>query len=264
MFNKINLSKLGIKTFKRGKFIYLKGSHHRVREKIPLDGKLALFLGLLFGDGWVVDRENANKHYDWTLGIVEDDKFLIKHLTVLIKDIFNIDPVIFYRKRITKYYEIRINNKIIYEFITKNFDFSTSFKKDKLHIPKQILEDNYLSRMFLQGLFSTDGALVFSADYPRISLSSASHDFIVEVNTLLKKLGFDPHINKYNRKNGNLLYNVRLNGMLQANLFYDKINFVGEKTSRLKNLILYNKMQPLRLAGQGPRALDPCTSVRIR
>ncbi|MDE1761834.1 MAG: hypothetical protein KGH78_01420, partial [Candidatus Micrarchaeota archaeon] len=64
----IDFSDLGIKVLKEGERLYIKGSHHRIKHPI-LDGKLALFLGILWGDGCIYNRVNCTKFGDWRIVI---------------------------------------------------------------------------------------------------------------------------------------------------------------------------------------------------
>lgn len=244
----------GFRVYEQKGFYHIKGSHHRV--KIPrLDKKFALFLGLLWGDGCITNMQYAKKMGDWRVVIVEDDQVLKQEIINLISQIFGIKARIHYRKT---HYEIYFCSRIVYEILSKKFGFPDGLKRDRLNIPLQILADRNLIKSFLCGLFSTDGAITFSQNYPRISVSSASYEFINEVHASLKELGFNAHLNRYDRKIGNPLYSVRLNGLSQSLLFYKYINFIGEKQYRLKNLVKHNIMEAApssswpRKAGFGP------------
>ena len=233
----VDLLKLN-NAYKSGGYFYVKGSHHRI--KIPdLNQNLALFLGLLWGDGWITRRAIARVKQDWKVGIVEDDNALLPYVHKLIKDLFSIDAHIYNKGN---YYYIMFSSRIIYELLNQTYGFPDGEKKDRLYVPKQILSDTKLSKAFLNGLFSTDGCLTFTKwltkKYPRISFSSASIDFTKEIFYLLKEFGFVPHLNSYSRRVGNPLYTIRLNGLEQAKLFHKEINFVGDKQSKLENVIL--------------------------
>lgn len=219
-------------------YYYVKGSHHRI--KIPdLNKDLALFLGLIWGDGWIVGRALARVKQDWKVGLVEDDAELLPYVQKLIKNLFFIDAHMYHKRN---YYYIVFSSRIVYELLNQTYNFPDGEKKDRLHIPKQILSNSNLSKAFLNGLFSTDGCLTFTKilnkKYPRISFSSASSEFAEEVFVLLKSIGFSPHLNPYNRKIGNRLYTIRLNGIKQVSFFHKEINFVGDKQNKLENIIL--------------------------
>ena len=221
---------LEFKFYKSGELLYVKGSGARV--KIPLlDKNLALFLGILWGDGWLASRRVALKNYSWRIGIVEDDKPLIYHFIKLTKEVFGITPKI--NDRLTKL-EAYFSNRIIYEILNRVYNFPDGYKINRLNIPVQILKSEELTKPFLSGLFSTDGKFVIYKNYPRVGLDSASLEFIREVQIALIKLKFNPRFSTWNRKKGNKLYGLSLNGFKQVTMFHKKIGFIGEKANKLK------------------------------
>ena len=200
---------LDIKHNKNGDLFYVKGSGSRV--KIPLlDKNLALLLGVLWGDGWLASRKVALKNYSWRVGIVEDDKPLVNRFIELTNKTFGITPKI--NNRITKL-EAYFSNKIVYEILNRVYNFPDGDKINRLKIPAQILESDELTKQFLSGLFSTDGKfIIMKKNYPRIGLDSASLEFIKEAEIALIRLNFNPRFSTWNRKTGNKLYGLSLNG----------------------------------------------------
>lgn len=222
----------------RGNY-YIKGSHHRLI--IPeINRKLALFLGLMYGDGCISSREIAIKTGDWRISIVEDDKKLLLHIKNLVKNLFGIDVRVFIRQNNT--YQVFFSSRVVYEFLNKKFGFPDGTKKGRLRVPIQIFKSTSLIDNFLSGLFSTDGTFYISDGYPRLSFSSADYIFAKEINELLILRGFSPKINEYRRRindigGGNKIYNVRLNKTREIYLFHKKINFVGDKEGKIGNFI---------------------------
>jgi len=218
-------------TFNR--YIYLKGSSHRI-PKLILNNDFALFLGLLWGDGWVNTREKALVKGNWRIGLVEDDKSIIDVFSNLTQLIFNIKPHLYFRGT---YYEVYFNSRIVYEILSQIFKFPDGDKINRLKIPRQIKNSNILLISFLQGLFSTDGKFVIDRGYPRIGVDSATKSFVEEIASILKQLGFNPRKYVWSRKNGSKLYGLYLNGKNQVKLFAQKINFVGHKSKLLEKYI---------------------------
>ena len=241
IYMKISGNCLDIKYNKNGDLAYVKGSGTRV--KIPLlDKNLALFLGILWGDGWLANRKVALKNYSWRVGIVEDDKPLIYRFIELTNEVFGITPKI--NNRITKL-EAYFSNRIVYEILNNIYNFPDGDKINKLKIPIQVLESDELTKQFLSGLFSTDGKfIIIKKNYPRIGLDSASLEFIKEVELALIRLKFNPRFSTWNRKKGNKLYALYLNGFKQARLFHKEIDFIGEKANKLEHFLANNA--PLR------------------
>ena len=225
-----DLKALPLLTSQQG-FVYLKGSHHRI--KIPrLNNDFAVFLGLMWGDGWLTNRKLAVAKGDWRIGFVEDDRPLIGVFCELTKALFCVHANV--RDMKTKC-EVYFNSRIIYELLSKSFGFPDGEKIGKLRIPKTI--NRAFIADFLRGLFSTDGKFGIYKNYPRIGLESATKGLIKDVEVSLKTLGLNPKLYVWNRKGGNKLYGLHLNGKEQTILFYKKVNFVGEKANKLDNYI---------------------------
>lgn len=220
---------------KRGNksYLYIKNSKHRIPKCIKLNEDLSLFLGLLYGDGCITNLMSSKKNHDWRIFFVGNDKLIIKTYSDLIKKIFEIKPYI--HNRITKQ-EVYFNSKIIYNILTNEFNFPDGEKIGRLSIPKRVLNSKYIT-YFLSGVFSTDGTFTLYRNYPRISMASATYKFVMGIKDILIKLKFKPYLNVWDRKKGNKLYFLRLNGKEQTKLFYKKINFIGHKSNKLKKYI---------------------------
>jgi hypothetical protein len=95
--NKDIFKNISIRIDKNG-LVYVKGSHYRIN--LPVIGEdLALFLGIMWGDGWAVNRKIAAFKGQWRLGIVEDDKIIIDNCVLLSKKLFGIPFQIRNRKQ---------------------------------------------------------------------------------------------------------------------------------------------------------------------
>ena len=237
---KIANKELKMELYVENDLFYVKGSIHRL--KIPnLDKNLALFLGIVWGDGWLYQRQKAIKNYSWRIGIVEDDKPLIQHFVNLTDKVFQIKPKL--NDRVTKT-EAYFNSKIVYELLTNVYGFPDGYKIGRLHIPKQILSSTELMSSFLSGIFSTDGKFVVYNNYPRIGVDSATLIFIEDIKNGLLKLKFNPTFYTWNRKKGNKLYGLYLSGFKQVTMFHKKVGFIGEKANKLEQFLANNA--PLR------------------
>ena len=203
MNTQIDITKLdGIKIITDYDYgFYIKGSGYRI-PKINIDRNLALFLGLMWGDGCIVSRKCAIKTGDWRICFVEDDKDLIDTFCNITRLIFNIRPHVHFRKT---YYEVIFSNRIVYEILYQFFKFPDGHKINRLKIPFQIKTSKNLISSFLQGLFSTDGKFVIDRGYPRVGFDSATKLFLDDVVSILIDSGFNPRKTLWNRKNGNVL-----------------------------------------------------------
>ena len=213
---------------------YLKGSGHRIKLGQYISKEFSLFLGMLWGDGWIINREKALLKYQWRIGFVEDDNGIINKYISLCKKLFNINARICDRK--TKI-EIYFNSKIVYEILNRIFDFPDGEKKDRLRIPKQIINSKLLLKSFLKGIFSTDGKFVVYNHYPRIGIDSATYKLISDISETMMLFNLSPTTYTWNRKNGNKLFGLYLNGYEQILNFNDNIGFLGEKDNKLKAFI---------------------------
>lgn len=235
---KINIEQ--IKLFRNDeKYVYVKGSGNRI--KIPkLDENFSLIVGLLWGDGWLTSRESAKRKSQWRIGFVEDDTELVNEYIDLFEKVFNIRPHI--HNRNTKL-EAYLNSRIIYEILNQEYGFPSGDKIGRLRVPRVIYENDALIPFFLRGIFSTDGKFVITRNYPRIGLDSATKKFMEDTEKMLLRIGFAPTKTAWNRKIGNTLYGLRLNGKKQTRMFYEKINFAGEKAKKLKDYV--NHISPV-------------------
>jgi len=72
---------------------------------------------------------------------------------------------------------------------------------------------------FLARHFLNDGKFVVHEGYPRIGLESATKEFLDDVKLALEQLGFKPRRSVWQRRQGNPLFSVYLNGTRQIDLF---------------------------------------------
>lgn len=222
---------------RKNNFYYVKGSGHRFMVPI-LNKDLALFIGLIYGDGWLTSRKNAKKKSTWTVGLVGGDIILVRKFVYLAKKLFNLKFSI-YNKKNSNAFEARINNRILYEFIHQNFELKGGKKAQIIKIP-YIIKENKLVDPFLCGLFSTDGGFSIYKNYWKIRYCSSSKKMIKEVYNYLKNKGFNPKVS-INIKRENPLYGVTLYGKDQINLYYRYIGFISKKQEILKNYIKHHR-----------------------
>ena len=155
-----------------------------------INSDIAELCGIILGDGHLHSTENRI-----VITGSNDDLFYYKnHLILLFKKHFGVTPKL-----------VRIKNKNSYRLILENkrvFDFFIDIglvrgKKDKITIPKTILNDSSLLKSFIKGLFDTDGYLKFSKQnkninyYPRIRFSFYNTPLPLELGKVFKELGFN-------------------------------------------------------------------------
>lgn len=229
----LNQLEINLKTIKINgdKYLYIKGSGKRI--KFPrLNPDMSSLLGLISGDGYLYDKEKAKDNSQWRIGFTEDDIIVIKKFEYLVDKVFGIKPTTYLRKG--TYFESYFNSRIVHEVLNKIFKFPSGKKINRLRIPKQVLSSRKYYIPFLRHLYSTDGRFIKYKNYPRIGVESATQAFLLDVERLLRKENFNPRAYTWNRKKGNKLYGLYLNGESQVKLFYRKIGFIGKKQKVLK------------------------------
>jgi len=165
---------------------------------------------------------------------VEDDKFIVLSFDSLVRKVFSVKPNIHSRHG---KYEIYFNSRVVYEILTRIVGFPDSGKIGKLRIPEVIKGSELSIAAFLRGIFSTDGKFVVHEGYPRIGLDSATREFLDDIELVLRQVGFRPRRSVWQRRRGNPLFSVYLNGIGQTRLFQDKIGFIGRKRQILEQFL---------------------------
>lgn len=153
--------KFSVKVVDSRKYLCLKGSRHKITYPV-LNEDFALFLGLLWGDGWVTNRRNSLHYGHWRIGLVEDDEIIIATFNSLVRKIFSVKPNV--HPRVGKC-EIYFNSRVVYEILTGIFSFPDGKKVGRLRVPKAVRGSEILITAFLRGIFSTDGKFVVHKGY---------------------------------------------------------------------------------------------------
>ena len=159
--------------------------------------KLAEFLGILTGDGYI----NIYKKYNNIIEIAghseSDYEYLSVYVTNLIKNLFNITPKIIIKKGQNSMY-LRIMSKGLVNYLI-NIGFKKG-RKNQIGIPKWILKNDENFCSFVKGLADTDFSLVLLNRnqknfkyYPRISLRSKSKILVKLVNQWLISKNFNTY-----------------------------------------------------------------------
>ena len=216
---------------KSANFYHVKGSKHRVL--IPnMNSDLALFIGMVYGDGWLVSRPKDLSKGRWNIGFVEGDVKVVKAFVRLAKKLFNVKFKLYPRIRKSLYYEARVNCRILYEFLSQNFDLVGGFKAKKIRIPQLIKKKN-LIEPFIAGLISTDGSVRGS----RIIYSSISKVIIDEIYIFLTNKGFKIKKGVATRARKNPQYILSISGRKQALRFNKVIFLIGKKRKFLNEYL---------------------------
>ncbi|MDI6884429.1 MAG: LAGLIDADG family homing endonuclease [Hadesarchaea archaeon] len=211
----------------------VQGSRHVVTLPTHVTEKLALFTGLLYGDGSLINPKSAARQATWRIDFAEGDKEVVEIFARLGKEIFDADFKVQLRGT---WYVAYTRNKVVYRFLSNICGHPAGRKTGRLHFPK-IFRFPDVSRKFLSGLFSTEGTvyLCYKAQ-PRIVLTMQEEKLVKEIHEELMRLGFKPTFTTEERR-GRKLHRISLYGLVQAKMFKEKIGFVGAKNKKLEMLL---------------------------
>jgi len=211
----------------------VQGSGYLVTPPTHITEELALFTGLLYGDGSLMDFKSAARSGTWRIDFAEGDKEVVKIFAILGKEIFNVDFKVQSRET---WHVAYARNKVIYRFLSRICRHPTGKKTGKLRFPK-IFRFSGASRKFLSGLFSTDGTIYLCYKYqPRIVLTMQEEKLVREVYREFVRLGFKPTYTT-EEKRGCKLHRISLYGIIQVKKFREEIGFVGAKNKKLEMFV---------------------------
>lgn len=192
--------------------------------------KLAEFVGILLGDGSLCLKDgkvNTNNRLKITLN-TKDDAQYITYVKNLIKELFEIEPVIkqgSYEENTT---DIFLFRKKIILFLINEIGLKLSPKWDRAVIPKKFLTNN-LELYTLRGYFDTDGSLVTTNNngtiYPRLEMKVCPSPMQAQFIDILRK--YDFNFGAYQIGKGKV--RIQLNGKSQLNKWVKLVGFSNEK-----------------------------------
>ena len=158
-------------------------------NKPRISKKFAEFLGALSGDGCVCKTGYATTICGSAL---VDSQYVSERIYGLFKELFKIDPKMCKQKN-----EIvcRVYSKALQDFLSKKWNFPAGNRKNRTHIPKEILKNEKFLRCYLCGLFDTDGSFHRKRKNSAVvEYISCSPNFLLETKNALRGLGFSATI----------------------------------------------------------------------
>jgi intein/homing endonuclease len=173
--------------------------------------KLALFLGMLCGDGCLPIKHNGEGYRDYAVQFYNTDRKLISLFDSLFLDLFAVKGRVSCISRENKKdlflfmkYSKEISNKI------KAMGFPEGIKKDVLHIPKKIEEGTKKEKIsFIRGFLITDGCV---RKNKTIIFHSGSKAFLEELSALINGMfGINKPIKAYTQREKYESYQLNLN-----------------------------------------------------
>ena len=208
---------------------------------MKIDGDLAEIIGIQIGDGCISVTKRYKEFY---IGgdLIEEREYHDKWVAPLLERKIMI-PLTGKRTNYKEYpctgvYGFYCFDKRIVEFFNK-LGISPG-SKINLGIPKQILEDPYLAKRCLRGLFDTDGNIYFdrnrSAKFPThnrpiIKIGTVSKILSDQIFDLLFELGFHPRKKKpyKGKRDKNTVHTIMLYRIGDVYKFIRNIGFKSSK-----------------------------------
>lgn len=202
--------------------------------------ELAEFIGVLIGDGYMYN--NGNKYIMGITGNLNLEEEYYLYLKKLIKSLWN------KQVKIKKYKHkicIVFGSKIIFEFLTKNFDLPIGKSSERKFIPPVIAKDWDLVKNTIRGIADTDGSIFVaekpgSPNYPSIEITTTSRKLAYTIREILIFKGFRvAKIWAYCSKKSKLTtYKVPLNGFENLRRWMQEIGFSNPyKAMKAKEII---------------------------
>ncbi|MCH8003757.1 MAG: hypothetical protein IH934_03920 [Nanoarchaeota archaeon] len=219
--------------------------------KIPdlLDTKLAFFLGIQVGDGYLkkVIRESAVDYCIMFEGHGTNElKWYNSYLKWLLKDLFNKDVKVVKSSRGTV--QIHFRSKAAFTFLNQICDISES-PKTYIRIPKMIMDCTLdIKRSFLRGLADADFSLTFKKRvkkdyYPVIFFQTYSKLLYKDTKKLLLNLGFrivHNYRKSYRYDKVHDAYYIQISGRDQLNKWMKEVGF--KSSNHITRYLVWKKL----------------------
>jgi hypothetical protein len=197
--------------------------------------KFAEFIGILLGDG-SLSRYVKSNHYRLQITLDSREEQYKNYVCGLICSLFDINPIIKYRKK-ENTVDILVFNRNIIRLLNEKFDLKYSPKWNRAVIP-YYCRDSSLELDVLRGYFDTDGSVVLTNNngiiYPRLEMKICPSPMQKQFIEILKRNSF--RFGVYDIGKGKV--RIQLNGKEQLTKWIKLINF-----SNKRHLDKVNKFQ---------------------
>ncbi len=218
----------------------IKGKTNAAQINLPLkvSKELARILAYIASESHIFDKTNS-KYVSFT----NVDKELLEDFFTCVKKIFNLNPKIKKREKITT---IKLHSTELHNFLKLNAKEVLGKSRDK-KIPAIIMNSNdNVVKEFLKAFINAEGSI--RKDERGIAIVSASEELLEQLQTLLLRFGIVSSkkaiwnvatntIKKEKRK----YYRIRFAGQFAID-FINKIGFITKrKQEKAKKIILSNK-----------------------
>ena len=209
--------------------------------------QISEFLGWHTGDG-CISTKGGRYQYSLTGDITEELTFYDKIVVPSFNKIFHSklnEPVRLRSYKSVGVCGIYFSSKYFTNFLINEIGIASG-KKTSIGIPS-IIESSNEKRLFLRGLFDTDGSIYFCKSYskrsnlaynlfhysPKIKLATISQKLIWQVHKILIELGFSPRIQKPRKQKATeyVVHSVVLDTKGDVRKWIEQIGFNNVKHS---------------------------------
>ncbi len=161
--------------------------------------RLAELIGIILGDGNLFDN---GRHYvlGISLNYVRDAEY-VNYVRDLIKNVFNIDPKLNYRKQ-SHQVEIRVFRKeVVFALVSKGLKTGDKIR-NQIGVPEWILNNRTYVLACLRGLIDTDGSIFLNKHNKIIGINfkNTSIPLITDFKIMCQKLGIKTSVITRNEK----------------------------------------------------------------
>lgn len=162
-----------------------------------MDEKIAEFIGVMLGDGnlGIYKSKVNNKikiQHRIRISLNSKNKDYIKYIAQLIKDILDVKPKVYYKKK-ENVVDIGVYRKDKFFWVRDELGLKVSPKWNRMEIPRKYSKGK-LALPILRGLFDTDGCLsIFNNNgvlYPRIEIKICPSPTQKQFVKILKEFNF--------------------------------------------------------------------------
>lgn len=200
-----------------------------------MDKKLAELVGIILGDGCI---KNYKRQKALQISFnSKDDLDYLKYVKGLVQKIFNIKPIIKFRKT-ENTADLFLFKKHVVQYLL-NQGLVSSPKWDRAIIPESCLDNNF-DILVLRGLFDTDGCVALTNNngtlYPRLELKICPSPMQKQVISILEKYCFNFKVQQLDKKK----IRIRINGIKELKKWVSMIGFSNKKHLEKANNFMKN------------------------
>lgn len=202
----------------------VRGSAHEVFWPNYDSYDLGVLIGMIYGDGNLIRRQEASRTGKWRIEFCEGDLSLVRGYASLTHRLFNVRPTV--RDRIT-WYEAYYRSRIAYDFLTYAAEHPNGKKAGRLAIPGIARKSASTMLGFVGGLFSVEDSAKVNSN-ARLAMEMLEPGLVQSLYVELRKFGFTPHTYHY-PKDGKIMFGLYAYGLKDCSEFLGRVGLFGKE-----------------------------------